>query len=152
MRYLYWILVILYVLFKCKFNHTFVCSLFLEVLDSLRVASPKPGHAERIHSPIPAVPHQKPVRTFDRFLKINVRHITDGQVQKWKKKSDNHLGNILNNSYVGSYLLNFRSSRKKWRKNIAFVLVYCILFSYRFRFLINSHKKVQNYWVYRSRQ
>lgn len=51
------------------------------MLDNLRVASPKPGHPERIHSPTPAaVTQQKPVRTFDRFLKINVRHITDGQV------------------------------------------------------------------------
>ena len=56
------------------------------MLDNLRVASPKPGHAERIHSPTPAaVTQQKPVRTFDRFLKINVRHITDGQVNVfWK--------------------------------------------------------------------
>ncbi|XP_065214762.1 nuclear receptor coactivator 7 isoform X5 [Planococcus citri] len=51
-----------------------------DMLDNLRIASPKPGHAERIHSPTPAtVTQQKPVRTFDRFLKINVRHITDGQ-------------------------------------------------------------------------
>lgn len=60
---------------------TFTSSFLSDILDNLRVASPKPGHAERIHSPTPAVAQQKPVRTFDRFLKINVRHITDGQVR-----------------------------------------------------------------------
>lgn len=43
-------------------------------------ASPKSGHPERVHSPSHAVTQPKQVRPFERFLKINVRHITDGQV------------------------------------------------------------------------
>ncbi|XP_031635692.1 oxidation resistance protein 1 isoform X13 [Contarinia nasturtii] len=50
-----------------------------ELLDGLRPGSPKPGHIKRIESP--AIKNQNeddPVVT-QRFLKINVRHITDGQ-------------------------------------------------------------------------
>ncbi|XP_055302137.1 oxidation resistance protein 1 isoform X33 [Sitodiplosis mosellana] len=50
-----------------------------ELLDGLRPGSPKPGHIKRIESP--AIKNQNeddPIVT-QRFLKINVRHITDGQ-------------------------------------------------------------------------
>lgn len=50
-----------------------------ELLDGLRPGSPKPGHIKRVESP--AIKNQNeddPVVT-QRFLKINVRHITDGQ-------------------------------------------------------------------------
>lgn len=51
-----------------------------ELLDGLRPGSPKPGHIQRIESPNPltAAKEDDPVTT-QRFLKINVRHITDGQ-------------------------------------------------------------------------
>lgn len=49
---------------------------FSELLDGLRPGSPKPGHIERVSSPNADV--DDPVIT-QRFLKINVRHITDGQ-------------------------------------------------------------------------
>ncbi|CAB0019069.1 unnamed protein product, partial [Nesidiocoris tenuis] len=42
-----------------------------DMLDTLRVNSPKPGHAERVGTP--SSPH------LEKFLRINVRHITDGQ-------------------------------------------------------------------------
>lgn len=54
---------------------------FAELLDGLRPGSPKPGHIQRIESPNRSVNNQNeddPVVT-QRFLKINVRHITDGQ-------------------------------------------------------------------------
>jgi len=45
--------------------------------------SPKPGHMERIKTPlgtssVATDEDEQPFR--ERFLKINVRHITDGQV------------------------------------------------------------------------
>lgn len=46
-------------------------------MDGLRPGSPKPGHIERIASPN-TQNEDDPVIT-QRFLKINVRHITDGQ-------------------------------------------------------------------------
>ncbi|GAB0093026.1 nuclear receptor coactivator 7-like [Sergentomyia squamirostris] len=50
-----------------------------ELLDGLRPGSPKPGHIERVSSPnVQAHSDDDPVIT-QRFLKINVRHITDGQ-------------------------------------------------------------------------
>ncbi|XP_059619714.1 oxidation resistance protein 1 isoform X4 [Phlebotomus argentipes] len=51
-----------------------------ELLDGLRPGSPKPGHIERVSSPNVHGQHNEddPVIT-QRFLKINVRHITDGQ-------------------------------------------------------------------------
>ncbi|XP_055715383.1 oxidation resistance protein 1 isoform X8 [Phlebotomus papatasi] len=51
-----------------------------ELLDGLRPGSPKPGHIERVSSPNVQGHHNEddPVIT-QRFLKINVRHITDGQ-------------------------------------------------------------------------
>ncbi|XP_055685642.1 nuclear receptor coactivator 7 isoform X6 [Lutzomyia longipalpis] len=51
-----------------------------ELLDGLRPGSPKPGHIERVSSPNVQGQHNEddPVIT-QRFLKINVRHITDGQ-------------------------------------------------------------------------
>lgn len=54
--------------------------LLSELLDGLRPGSPKPGHIERISSPNNTNAHNDddPVIT-QRFLKINVRHITDGQ-------------------------------------------------------------------------
>ncbi|XP_033227948.1 oxidation resistance protein 1 isoform X3 [Belonocnema kinseyi] len=50
-----------------------------ELLDNLRPASPKPGHLERIKTPqnTTAMEEDEPYK--ERFLKINVRHITDGQ-------------------------------------------------------------------------
>ncbi|XP_011066408.1 PREDICTED: oxidation resistance protein 1 [Acromyrmex echinatior] len=53
-----------------------------ELLDNLRPVSPKPGHMERIKTPlgtssVVADEDEQPFR--ERFLKINVRHITDGQ-------------------------------------------------------------------------
>lgn len=46
------------------------------MLEKLRLTSPKPGHAERVHTPLSPAPDH----SHQRFLKINVRHITDGQV------------------------------------------------------------------------
>lgn len=46
-------------------------------MDGLRPGSPKPGHIKRVESPA-AKNDDDPVVT-QRFLKINVRHITDGQ-------------------------------------------------------------------------
>lgn len=70
-----------------------------EILDNLRPVSPKPllpGHIERVITPLsPLTSHSGAAapssdgydqrsaaeqRSFERFLKINVRHITDGQV------------------------------------------------------------------------
>ncbi|KAL1140125.1 hypothetical protein AAG570_000057, partial [Ranatra chinensis] len=42
-----------------------------DILETLRVSSPKPGHVERVGTP------SSP--SLEKFLKINVRHITDGQ-------------------------------------------------------------------------
>ncbi|KAF6203947.1 hypothetical protein GE061_002285 [Apolygus lucorum] len=42
-----------------------------DMLETLRVNSPKPGHVERVGTP--SSPH------LEKFLRINVRHITDGQ-------------------------------------------------------------------------
>lgn len=49
-------------------------------MDGLRPGSPKPGHIRRIESPNTTINKNEddPVVT-QRFLKINVRHITDGQ-------------------------------------------------------------------------
>lgn len=58
-----------------------IVSHFTELLDGLRPGSPKPGHIQRIESPNRSLNNQNeddPVVT-QRFLKINVRHITDGQ-------------------------------------------------------------------------
>lgn len=63
---------------RCYFISLFFFR-FAELLDGLRPGSPKPGHIKRIESP--AIKNQNeddPVVT-QRFLKINVRHITDGQ-------------------------------------------------------------------------
>ncbi|XP_050465814.1 oxidation resistance protein 1 isoform X4 [Cataglyphis hispanica] len=53
-----------------------------ELLDNLRPVSPKPGHMERVKTPLGTSSgiteeDEQPFR--ERFLKINVRHITDGQ-------------------------------------------------------------------------
>ncbi|KAG7202612.1 hypothetical protein KM043_009798 [Ampulex compressa] len=53
-----------------------------ELLDNLRPVSPKPGHIERIKTPLgsgAAVREEDEQPFRERFLKINVRHITDGQ-------------------------------------------------------------------------
>ncbi|XP_070509943.1 nuclear receptor coactivator 7 isoform X4 [Chironomus tepperi] len=47
-----------------------------DLLDNLRPTSPKPGHAERVLTPNQS--EDDPV-VIQRFLKLNVRHITDGQ-------------------------------------------------------------------------
>lgn len=55
-----------------------------ELLEGLRPTSPRPGHIERVISPFPSGGtltedvEEDPV-IVQRFLKINVRHITDGQ-------------------------------------------------------------------------
>ena len=46
------------------------------MLEKLRLTSPKPGHVERVKTPLSPTPDAAAAR----FLKINVRHITDGQV------------------------------------------------------------------------
>ncbi|XP_043472951.1 oxidation resistance protein 1 isoform X4 [Leptopilina heterotoma] len=51
-----------------------------ELLDNLRPVSPKPGHLERVKTPqsnTTIMDEDGPYK--ERFLKINVRHITDGQ-------------------------------------------------------------------------
>ncbi|XP_076270970.1 TLD domain-containing protein mustard isoform X12 [Rhynchophorus ferrugineus] len=56
-----------------------------ELLDNLRPVSPKPGHVERVRTPSctqgSSTEHEEePLSVFrERFLKINVRHITDGE-------------------------------------------------------------------------
>ncbi|XP_043275904.1 nuclear receptor coactivator 7 isoform X4 [Venturia canescens] len=52
-----------------------------DLLDTLRPVSPKPGHMERIKTPqnsSATIDEDEPAYR-ERFLKINVRHITDGQ-------------------------------------------------------------------------
>lgn len=53
-----------------------------ELLDNLRPVSPKPGHLERVKTPQGNCnTGADELQTYrERFLKINVRHITDGQV------------------------------------------------------------------------
>jgi len=63
--------------------HLFLLFDFTELLDNLRPVSPKPGHMERVKTPLGTSSgttddDEQPFR--ERFLKINVRHITDGQV------------------------------------------------------------------------
>lgn len=54
-------------------------------MDNLRPVSPKPGHVERVRTPCPsaqstASEHDEDTPVYkERYLKINVRHITDGQ-------------------------------------------------------------------------
>ncbi|XP_076234385.1 TLD domain-containing protein mustard isoform X3 [Calliopsis andreniformis] len=53
-----------------------------ELLDNLRPVSPKPGHMERVKTPLGianAVIEEEEQPFRERFLKIDVRHITDGQ-------------------------------------------------------------------------
>ncbi|XP_017753689.1 PREDICTED: oxidation resistance protein 1 isoform X6 [Eufriesea mexicana] len=53
-----------------------------ELLDNLRPVSPKPSHMERVKTPLGvtnAVIEEEEQPFKERFLKINVRHITDGQ-------------------------------------------------------------------------
>nr|XP_031825541.1 oxidation resistance protein 1 isoform X4 [Nomia melanderi] len=53
-----------------------------ELLDNLRPVSPKPGHMERVKTPLSistAVIEEEEQPFKERFLKIDVRHITDGQ-------------------------------------------------------------------------
>lgn len=58
-----------------------------ELLDNLRPVSPKPGHLERVKTPVGRASvtgddeEQQPCK--ERFLRINVRHITDGQVSEY---------------------------------------------------------------------
>lgn len=46
-------------------------------MDGLRPGSPKPGHIERVTSP--SIKNEDDPIITQRFLKINVKHITDGQ-------------------------------------------------------------------------
>uniref|UniRef100_A0AAR5PJY8 Oxidation resistance protein 1 n=1 Tax=Dendroctonus ponderosae TaxID=77166 RepID=A0AAR5PJY8_DENPD len=56
-----------------------------ELLDNLRPVSPKPGHVERVRTPsynqsVSVENEEEPTSVFrERFLKINVKHITDGE-------------------------------------------------------------------------
>lgn len=50
-----------------------------DILENLRPVSPKPGHIERVKAPTSPQSRRHDPREA-RFLKINVRHITDGQV------------------------------------------------------------------------
>ncbi|CAH1962605.1 unnamed protein product [Acanthoscelides obtectus] len=57
---------------------------FTELLDNLRPVSPKPGHVERVRTPScnqssTDLEDSESAIFRERFLKINVRHITDGQ-------------------------------------------------------------------------
>lgn len=53
----------------------------IDILDTLRPSSPKPGHPERIGSMVSPSASRSHPRGIERFLKINVKHITDGQVR-----------------------------------------------------------------------
>lgn len=59
--------------------------MLLELLDNLRPVSPKPGHVERVRTPsgtqTSTISESEEETSIyrERFLKINVRHITDGQ-------------------------------------------------------------------------
>lgn len=66
-----------YILIYIYIFNLIIFLIYLELLEGLRPGSPKPGHIERVSSPYP-VNDDDPVIT-QRFLKINVRHITDGQ-------------------------------------------------------------------------
>lgn len=61
---------------------TFVFFSFTDILDGLKPSSPKPGHIERFRNPDEqhgtSTAKEDAIIT-QRFLKINVRHITDGQ-------------------------------------------------------------------------
>ncbi|XP_033337195.1 TLD domain-containing protein mustard isoform X5 [Megalopta genalis] len=53
-----------------------------ELLDNLRPVSPKPGHMERVKTPLgisSTVIQEEEQPYKERFLKIDVRHVTDGQ-------------------------------------------------------------------------
>ncbi|XP_050541417.1 oxidation resistance protein 1 isoform X3 [Daktulosphaira vitifoliae] len=50
-----------------------------DMLDSLRPSSPKSGNQERLGSSVSPSSGRLHTRGVERFLKINVRHITDGQ-------------------------------------------------------------------------
>lgn len=57
---------------------------FIELLDNLRPVSPKSSHMERVKTPLGITntvieEEEQPFK--ERFLKITVRHITDGQVK-----------------------------------------------------------------------
>ncbi|XP_054273068.1 nuclear receptor coactivator 7-like isoform X3 [Macrosteles quadrilineatus] len=60
---------------KEKDDKSEVCDEEMDMLEKLRLTSPKPGHAERVRTPLSPTPDT----SHQRFLKINVRHITDGQ-------------------------------------------------------------------------
>jgi hypothetical protein len=82
-----------------QIQHSVSCCHVADILDNLRPVSPKPllpGHIERVTTPLsPLTSHSGAAapssdgyhhrsaaeqRSCERFLKINVRHITDGQV------------------------------------------------------------------------
>ena len=70
-----------FVIFFIVFNIFFKCLLIfqrflLDLLDDLRPSSPKPGRVERINTQNQSEDDSVIVQ---RFLKLNVRHITDGQ-------------------------------------------------------------------------
>lgn len=62
----------------------YVILFFIELLDNLRPVSPKSSHMERVKTPLGITntvieEEEQPFK--ERFLKITVRHITDGQVK-----------------------------------------------------------------------
>lgn len=72
-------------LWTSRFSLWNLKTFFSELLDNLRPVSPKPGHVERVRTPSTNQPssidHEDSESAVfrERFLKINVRHITDGQ-------------------------------------------------------------------------
>lgn len=62
----------------------YIILFFIELLDNLRPVSPKSSHMERVKTPLGVTntvieEEEQPFK--ERFLKITVRHITDGQVK-----------------------------------------------------------------------
>lgn len=71
-------------LWSPRFSFWTIKNFISELLDNLRPVSPKPGHVERVRTPSstqPSTEHEDSESAVfrERFLKINVRHITDGQ-------------------------------------------------------------------------
>lgn len=64
---------------NCQFSSPPFLQIKIELLDGLRPGSPKPGHIQRIETPNASTRHDDDPVVTQRFLKINVRHITDGQ-------------------------------------------------------------------------
>lgn len=81
--YLFFFIKILLIIVVCEYKIAYSSAVLAELLDNLRPVSPKPGHAERVRTPsgpqTSTDPDEESAIFRERFLKINVRHITDGQ-------------------------------------------------------------------------